>query len=233
MSHPCGQAPVWRRVRIRACATAAAAFFAAIAISPAAQSQSAIGQAVQSAPLVTGALGARRAAISTGSAVHQNETIQTSVEGRTLLQFQDSTHLSVGPSASVKLDRFVYNSDATARQAVMNMTRGAFRFATGASDPGAFRLQTPHATIGIRGTILEINVRASASQITLQQGSIIVCARNGRRGCATLTSSGQSITVGADGTLALNGDAFRGPDLLRQGLSGGDGGRGGDSGRNR
>lgn len=197
------------------------------------RAQSVIGQATQSAPLVTGALGARRATISAGSNVHQNEMIQTSADGRTLLQFADSTHLSVGPSASVKLDRFVYNTDATARQAVLNMTQGAFRFATGVSNPRAFRLETPHAVIGIRGTIVEFDVTRSVSNIRLLQGAITVCPRVRRTACAELVTPGQSVSATADGRLILAG-GFRGPDVTREGGEGAPGGGGdGGGGRNR
>ncbi|WP_342362310.1 FecR family protein [Terrarubrum flagellatum] len=192
-----------------------------------------IGEAAQAAPNVTGTLGARRAVISSGDSVHQNELVQTTAAGGAMLSFEDSTRLSVGPSSSVRLDKFVYNPDATARQAVVNMTRGVFRFATGVSNPRAFTLQTPQAVIGIRGTIVEFEVSSSVSRITLQRGAITVCARVGRRTCLDAGAPGQVIVVTSLGEITLAG-GFNGRDLTGGGDTGGigdGGGRGGgDSG---
>jgi hypothetical protein len=185
----------------------------ALLCAQAAQAQSVIGQATQAAPEVIGALGARRVTIASGSAVHQNETIQTSAEGSTVLRFRDSTNLAVGAGASVRLDRYVYNADSSVRQAVVNMTQGAFRWTTGASDPSAFRLQTPHAVIGIRGTVLDVDVDRTRTRIALREGAINVCPRRAPRNCADLRP-GQSIIVLADGSL-LEPDALRRPEPAR------------------
>ncbi len=175
----------------------AAAAIAAPMLAAPALAQTAIGLAERSEPNVTGILGARRASIVQGASVHQNEVIQTNAGGSTMLQFKDSTILAIGPNASVKLDRFVYNPDATARQAVISLTRGSFRWVTGASNPNAFRITTPHATIGIRGTIVEFGVTAAITSINLIQGAINVCSRL-RNECFDM-AEGATATVGAAG----------------------------------
>jgi hypothetical protein len=189
--------------------------------------QAPIGQASRSDPNVTGVLGPRRTTIVTGTSVHQNETVQTSADGRTTLEFRDSTNLFVGSNASVKLDRYVFNPDSSARAAVINMTKGTFRFVTGASNPGAFTLQTPHATIGIRGTIVEIDVESARTRITLLQGLVNVCPRaGGRRTCEVMTP-GQSLTVSR---LGLDRVPDGGPNPGRTGPDPGGGSGGANDG---
>ncbi len=193
-----------------------------------AHAQTPIGQASRSDPNVTGVLGARRVTIVTGTSVHQNETVQTSADGRTTLEFRDATNLYVGSNASVKLDRYVFNPDSSARNAVINMTKGSFRFVTGASNPGAFTLQTPHATIGIRGTIVEIDVGAARTRITLLQGLVNVCPRGGgRRACEVITP-GQSLSVSR---LGLDRPQDGGPGRSGPDPGGGGSGGAGEGGR--
>lgn len=176
-------------------------------LASAAQAQTVIGDAARIVNDVTGTLGGRRSAIVSGAAVHQNEIVSTGRSASADLRFLDNTSLSVSPGSSVKLDRYVYHADGSARGAVVSMTRGAFRFTTGQSDPSAFRLQTPQAIIGIRGTVLEIDIERGVTHVTLLQGAIDVCARGNPRSCGTLTRPGSSISVtrtrvlddGADG----------------------------------
>ncbi|MGL4497171.1 MAG: FecR family protein [Beijerinckiaceae bacterium] len=185
-----------KHVRLRH-ATAALVVAAACGMAGGAHAQAVIGDAARAVNDVTGQLGSRRVAITSGSAVHQNETVSTGRAASASLRFLDATSLDVSPGSSVKLDRYIYNAGGSARGAVMTMTRGAFRFATGQSDPSAFRLQTPQAIIGIRGTVLDVEVERGVSHVTLQRGAIEVCPRNNRRACAILTQPGQSVSVTA------------------------------------
>ena len=175
-------------------------------VSHPAYSQAVIGDASRAINAVTGAIGARRAAIVTGSNVHQNETVSTGPAAEADLLFLDKTTLHVASASSVKLDRYVYNSDGSARGAIVSMARGAFRFTTGQSSPSAFRLQTPHALIGIRGTVLDIDVGRGVTQVTLTQGAADTCLRSNPRSCATLDRPGQTVRVS---NTSLNGDGVQ------------------------
>ncbi|MGL4811228.1 MAG: CAP domain-containing protein [Beijerinckiaceae bacterium] len=164
-------------------------------VAPAALAQSAIGDAARAVNDVTGVMGARRSAIVTGSAVHQNEVVSTGPSATADLRFRDNTALHVASGSTVKLDRYVYNSDGSARGAVVSMTKGVFRFTTGQSNPGAFRLQTPQALIGIRGTVFEVQISGGVTQVTLSQGIVDVCLRSNPRTCTSLTTPGATVRV--------------------------------------
>jgi len=63
----------------------------------------------------------------------------------------DKTTLHVGPSSTVRLDKFVYDPNKGTKSVVIDATKGAFRFSTGAQGGGNVQVKTPHGTLGIRG----------------------------------------------------------------------------------
>jgi hypothetical protein len=67
------------------------------------------------------------------------------------MNFHDNINLLVGPSSSVKLDKFIYNPNAGARQVILNATKGSFRFSTGAQSKAEYKVKTPYGTLGVRG----------------------------------------------------------------------------------
>jgi hypothetical protein len=67
------------------------------------------------------------------------------------LRFIDSTNLSVGSSSSVRLDKFVYDPKKGSGRVAIDITKGAFRFVTGAQNKGDYKVKTPTGTIGMRG----------------------------------------------------------------------------------
>lgn len=90
------------------------------------------------------------------SDVHANETVKTGTGGQAELRFVDDTKLSVGPMSTVRLDKFVYDPNKRTGAVVVNATRGAYRFVTGVQDPRSYEVKTPYATLGVRGTVLEV-----------------------------------------------------------------------------
>ena len=75
------------------------------------------------------------------------------------------------------LDRFVYVGETNGQEMSVNLARGIFRFTTGALDKNAYRISTPTAVTGVRGTVLDIDVRSAQSRVTLVEGQAIVCPR--------------------------------------------------------
>jgi hypothetical protein len=89
--------------------------------------------------------------LSAGSGVHANETVRTGSSGQAGLQFNDRSNLAVGPSSSVRLDKFVYDPNKGTRSMAIEATRGAFRFSSGGQNGGEVKVKTPSGTLGIRG----------------------------------------------------------------------------------
>jgi trimeric autotransporter adhesin len=110
--------------------------------------QTRIGSATSVKPEASGSVGGTLAA---GSGVHQNETVRTGNAGQAGLRFIDDSNLAVGPSSSVRLDKFVYDPNKGSGTVAIEAARGAFRFSTGSQNKGEVRIKTPSGTLGIRG----------------------------------------------------------------------------------
>ena len=118
-----------------------------LALSAPANAQTRIGSANSVKPEANGSIAGT---LSAGSSVHANETIKTGSSGQAGLGFIDKTSLHVGPSSSVRLDKFVYDPNKGTGSVVIDATKGAFRFSTGGKG-GDAKIKTPHGTLGIRG----------------------------------------------------------------------------------
>jgi hypothetical protein len=123
--------------------------------------QSNIGSATSVRNRVDGVIGGQSRSLSAGSSVHANELIRSAEDSVANLQFIDQTKLSVGPKSQVRLDKFVYDPSKKAGSVVIQAGKGAYRFATGVQDSANYQIKTPYATLGVRGTVLEIVVQSS------------------------------------------------------------------------
>ena len=64
---------------------------------------------------------------------------------------------------------------------------------TGHSAKTAYKITTPVATIGVRGTVLDILSQRGKSIVMLQDGAAQVCATNGQ--CIQLTNPGDTAII--------------------------------------
>jgi ferric-dicitrate binding protein FerR (iron transport regulator) len=163
-----------RELAIVACL--AAALTAACAIEGA-SAQQAIGSTALSRNQVTRELAGASGALAVGDSVYLNEAVRTGADSLAKLVFVDSTNLSVGPTSRVVLDRFVYEGDPSGQKVAVGLAKGLFRFTTGTLDKKAYTINTPTAAIGVRGTVLDIDVRSADTRVTLVEGRAIVCPR--------------------------------------------------------
>ena len=117
-----------------------------------------IGTAASTRPNVEAVGVGSTQTLSAGSEIYANQTVRTGNRGMADLVFLDKTNLSVGPTSEVRLDKFVYDPTGSSGSVVLQATRGAFRFVTGSQAKHAYQVSTPHGTLGVRGTIVELLV---------------------------------------------------------------------------
>src|SRR5260370_30502648 len=117
-----------------------------------------IGTAASTRPNVEAISGGNTQTLSAGSEIYANQMVRTGNRGMADLVFVDKTNLSVGPTSEVRLDKFVYDPSGSAGSVVMQATRGTFRFVTGSQAHEVYRVSTPHGTLGVRGTTVELLV---------------------------------------------------------------------------
>jgi hypothetical protein len=166
-------------------------FAAALMAAPHARAQTRIGEAILIKNEVVNA--ATTGQINVGDGVLRDETVQTGADSAARLVMADSTNLSLGANASLKLDRSVFNDEHSYRDIAIRLTTGAFRFVTGHSEKAAYKITTPLATIGVRGTILDILSQRGSSTIVLQEGAASVCTLSFQ--CVQLTQPGDTAII--------------------------------------
>jgi hypothetical protein len=153
--------------------------------------------------------------------VFMGDVVKTGARGTAQILFLDDTKLAVGPNSDITIDKFVYSGGQTAKQVTINVTQGAFRFITGLSAKNAYSINTPTATIGVRGTKWEGVVDKDGTfKATVFEGAIQVCNKERpRRTCIVMSQSCDTVTIDPAGKInpvksvydktdVLNGFAF-------------------------
>ena len=201
-------------MRIRAagyCAWGAAVSFVAIATV----AHAAIGTAVSVAPSATNSRGGANRPLAARDPLEQNDRIRTSGEGAVLTRFNDDTTLTIGPNSEVVLDRYVFDG-SRARSITVQVVRGALRFASGKSPSEVYQIKTPVATIGVRGTVVNILFEGGRLIMETPYGLSTICL-TGTSNCRDLAAGGAPLSIGAGGfSPASAGDAARMNRQLQQ-----------------
>jgi ferric-dicitrate binding protein FerR (iron transport regulator) len=167
-----------------------------------AHAQARVGEAAVVKNEVLRVAGPATTQINVGDGLLRDETVRTGAESATRLVMSDSTNLSIGPNSTLKLDRTVFNDEHSYREIAIRLTTGAFRFVTGHSEKAAYKITTPLASIGVRGTILDILSTRGRTVVELQEGQARVCTTGGQciellqpGDTAVITSTGGKVTI--------------------------------------
>ena len=161
------------------------------------QAQTRVGEAAVVKNEVVRVAASATTQINVGDGLLRDEVVRTGVDSATRLVMADSTNLSLGPSATIKLDRTVFDDEHHYRDVAIKLTSGAFRFVTGHSEKAAYKITTPLATIGVRGTILDVLSQRGKSTIKLQEGAATVCTTSFQ--CVELTQPGDTAIITSTG----------------------------------
>ena len=170
---------------------------ASVILTDSADAANPVGSAAAVRNDVRGSIGG---ALRSGSPVHQSETIAAGSESSAQLLFRDKTSLTIGPSSQVVIDRFVYDPQSGAGGAAIAVAKGALRFVTGMQASSNYTVRTPSASIGVRGSIIEMFVSELGYEVfVLIEGAFEVCTI---RDCRTMTVPGQYVVIQPNGTLS-------------------------------
>lgn len=179
-----------------------------ILVATPAAAQDRIGAAAAVRNQVTASGSGQERPLAVGNAVYQNQTISTGANSVAQLLFTDQTALSIGQRSQVTLDRYVYDpSRASGGGATVSMARGAMRFVSGTQDPRNYQVRTPVATIGVRGTIVDLLVLQGRMFGILDEGRVIFTLNDGS--AIELDRPGTAVEFFSNGT-ASNPFTWRG-----------------------
>jgi len=145
-------------------------------------------------------------ALAMGDQVHEGETLTTGTGASVEIKFTDGSILAQGPDAAMVLDEYVYDqNDASACGQLFDAATGTFRMVTGAiaeANPEAVEIKTPLATIGIRGTGMDVIAREGLLKVGVfdyHQFDVVITTS---RGTTFITDGNLIVEVYPDGTFS-------------------------------
>jgi len=118
-----------------------------------------------------------------GDLVYLGDVVQTGADGRLGINFTDGTSFNLASNARMALTEFVYDPNGKSNSTLFNLTKGTFTFVAGnIAKTGDMKVDTPVATMGIRGTTprVEISDDGSVKFSTLvEEGKVQVTRKPG------------------------------------------------------
>ena len=120
-----------------------------------------IGQVKKVIGHVTILRSGERLSVKIGDPLYEKDVIETGSDGGIGITFIDNTVFSAGPSSQIALDEFQFNSNDFRGAMLAEMRQGTLAVVSGdiaRSTPGAMKVKTPTAILGVRGTTFAVQV---------------------------------------------------------------------------
>ena len=112
-----------------------------------------------SAVVVQAALSDQRPQTKVGDLVYMGDVVQTGADGRVGINFTDGTSFNLSSNAKMTLTEFVYDPNGKSNSTLFKLANGTFTFVAGnVAKTGDMKIDTPAATMGIRGTTPRIEI---------------------------------------------------------------------------
>jgi hypothetical protein len=128
-----------------------------------------------------------------GDDVYQDEIIRTEAQSKGQFILIDATKIELGPVATMKIDSTVFNPNGSVQALTASAEVGAMRWTSGTSMANAYRINTPHVNITVRGTTFDVLVEPQRTWVILEAGEIEVCSVDAPRRCKTLSRRGDTL----------------------------------------
>jgi hypothetical protein len=94
-----------------------------------------------------------------GDLVYQGDVVRTEADGRVSINFTDGTSFNLSNNANMTLNEFVYDPNGKSNSTLFNLSTGTFTFVAGQiAKTGDMKVDTPVATMGIRGTTPHVEI---------------------------------------------------------------------------
>lgn len=133
-----------------------------------------------------------------------DEVLRTGDDSLLAVRFVDGSELSIEAGSEVVLSDYVFDSQTASSSGVIELNDGLFHFNSNDTADSGIVLQTPIATIGIRGTEFLVTVAQEATIVDIVDGEVEVMPRGG--GVVARCVGGQSALVSAADPNAICGD---------------------------
>ena len=164
----------------------------ALVLGTAARPMIEIGTTVKVVNLVRAKILNRR--LKLGDNIVYRETVSTGKTSAVDILLIDESTLILGEFSELILDSMVYNPNRGVVEGTITAVKGIFRFST-AGVKMDFTINTPVATIGVRGTEFDVLTKPTETEIAVHEGTIEVTSAAGTE----RVSRGQVYSVNIQG----------------------------------
>jgi hypothetical protein len=140
---------------------------------------------------------------NTGDAIYQNDVVQTGSDSSLGLVLDDGSTFNLSANARFMLNDLSYDPSSVSNSALLTLVQGAASFVAGqVARTGDMKVATPAATIGIRGTAVNLDISSadgtvSVSVVDQRDGQVhtVQVFNNANVLIGTVTSDGPSLTL--------------------------------------
>jgi FecR protein len=95
-----------------------------------------------------------------GDLVYKGDVVSTGADGSVGINFSDGTAFNISSNARMELNEFVYDPKGKSNSTFFSLSKGTFTFIAGkVAKTGDMKIDTPVATMGIRGTTPHVEIR--------------------------------------------------------------------------
>ncbi len=135
------------------------------------------------------------------AAVYAGDRITTGNESQLQLRMKDGAVVALGANAEFVIKAYSQKASGDKKdEAVLSLVQGGLRTITGHIDKSTYKLETPTATLGIRGTVYDVYVgKDGTTTVILREGAVDVGGGGAKRrldvaGLATIVKPGAAPT---------------------------------------
>ncbi len=140
-------------------AVGAVVLVTALAVQPAAAAEVAGKVLLAKGEVQAQAVDGSVRSLKKGAELFTGDTIRTEDKSYIVVRFTDGGKVTVRPGTELVIDEYAYGGDSDG--STLKLVKGGLRALTGAiakQNPDAYRINTPVATLGVRGTEFDVRL---------------------------------------------------------------------------
>ncbi|MBV6657442.1 MAG: FecR domain-containing protein [Devosiaceae bacterium] len=133
----------------------------------------ALAQQVGVSAAVRGSVAINTSPASSGQFMFLGDRVQSQAQSGMQVMLLDESVFTIGENNDLTIDRFVYDPDRSTGEIAASASQGFFRFVSGgvgAVAPQNIEINTPSATIGVRGTTVDVIIGQAAIDLAISLG---------------------------------------------------------------
>lgn len=141
------------------------------------------------AVVVQAALGNQPGQAKIGDPIYLGDVLATGADGKVGITFADGSAFDLSSNARMAMTEFIYDPSSTSNSSLLSLTKGTFTFVAGKiAKTGDMKVDTPVATMGIRGTTPRVEIAEDGTvkfSTLIEEGKDKITGAGGGRAAAS------------------------------------------------